>query len=412
MTKTYEVIKPYLLKGLSVMGGTASVSLANLVIALILTNKFGMDYYGLFVLYQSVFYTYSVLFKPITWQSIIKFSPESKIHNLLRLSISIELVFAFFGLFLCNLIIFIVKPELFGVLSVLLSFSFIFINSGTLIGYTRAISSYYYVSALMLTASIVKVTLALTMNVSEYQLFSAITISEAFIWVLFLIFKLKEDRGGILKGSDNDSELSSRFYRYSLWGMLHEAMDLPIKYLDKIIVNAFLGNAATGILDLAKRISQIVSQFAVPINAIIFPKYAVWVNDKNFVKIKDVALKLTSAMVFISIFMFFIFYSLFESFDYLLFQNKLSDHKELIFGFFVVQLVAMTFVWLHPLTLTLVSMKTIAKLILFANVIYLGLLFFFVSSLGMYAALLAFGSQVLIVILVKAYLVKRLLQDI
>ena len=137
MTTKCEVIKPYLLKGLSVMGGTASVSLANLVIALILTNKFGIDYYGLFVLYQSLFYTYSVLFKPITWQAIIKFSPESKMPSLLRLSISIEFAFAILGLLLCNLIIFIFKPDILGVLSVLLSLSFIFINSGTLIGYTR-----------------------------------------------------------------------------------------------------------------------------------------------------------------------------------------------------------------------------------------------------------------------------------
>lgn len=394
------------------MGGTASVSLANLVIALILTNKFGIDYYGLFVLYQSLFYTYSVLFKPITWQSIIKFSPESKMPNLLRLSINIEIAFAIFGFLLCNLIIFIFKPDIFGILSVLLSFSFIFINSGTLIGYTRAISSYYYVSLLMFIASIVKVTLALTLDVSEYQLFSAITISEAFIWALFLIFKLRENKFQILKETNTNSELSSNFYKYSLWGMLHEAMDLPIKYLDKIIINAFLGNAATGILDLAKRISQIVSQFAVPINAIIFPKYSAWVNDRNFVKIKDVAWKLTSAMVVISIIMLVLFYFVFEKFDYLLFSNKLSNHKELIFGFFAVQLIAMTFVWLHPLALILVSMKSIAKLILFANAIYLSLLFFFVSSVGMYAALIAFGAQVLIVILVKAYLVKCLLQDI
>ena len=273
-------------------------------------------------------------------------------------------------------------------------------------------SSYYYVSALMFIASIVKVTFALTLEVSEYHLFSAITISEASIWALFLIFKLRESKFEILKENNINSDLSSRFYKYSLWGMLHEAMDLPVKYLDKIIINAFLGNAATGVLDLAKRISQIVSQFAVPLNAIIFPKYSFWVSDRDFAKIKDVTWKLTSAMAVISIIMLILFYFAFEKFDYLLFSNKLANHEKLIFGFFTVQLIAMTFVWLHPLALILVSMKSIAKLILFANAIYLGLLFLFVSSVGMYAALIAFGAQVLIVILVKAYLVKCLLQDI
>jgi O-antigen/teichoic acid export membrane protein len=393
------------------MGGTASVSAANLIIAIILTNSKGIEYYGEFVFIQAIFLTYSVIFRPLTWQAIIKYAPVTTPESLINISLKIELLFSIIGAVFFNLFTYFFAEKYFGLETFILSIVFILINNGTLIGFTRAKNSYYYVSFLIVISSISKVVIAITFSDEPLFVFFYMTLTEAVLWFLFLFYKYFQ-----LNKIDDNRIYSSfnkvDFYKFSLWAMLHEILDLPVRHLDKIIVGGFLGNSAVGVLDLVKRISQVVAQFSVPLNAIVFPKYSYLINEKDFYAVKRISYLITAFLSLCSLFIVFVFYMIFDEVNEKLFSNQLLGYELIALGYLSIQLVAVVFVWVHPLSLIIMNMKSIAKIILIANSIYLLTLFLTLDYLGIYAALLAFGIQVFFVINAKLFNVFRIFKGI
>ena len=198
---------------------------------------------------------------------------------------------------------------------------------------------------------------------------------------------------------------------FAIWGMFHEILDLPIKHLDKLLVAWFLGNAATGILDLAKRISQVVAQIAVPLNTIVFPKYSVLVNCRNAEAIKSISMKFSSYLLIVSIFLCFTFFIFFEYFDKTLISGLLSEQKYLVFSFLFVQLIALVFCWVHPLSIAVGDMKYIAIVIMVTNVIYMLLITSLSSLIGLYSVSFAFFVQVVLVIFAKIFVIKKFIEN-
>lgn len=409
MTINFSSIKPYIYKWISVMGETVAITLSNLTIAFILTSKFGLEYYGEFALYQTLFLVYSVALKPLTWQSIVKFCPKVNLKLLCLFSLYTEIRFLMISAVVMTIILLSFEIRHSPQLMYFYAVAYIVINNGTIIGLNRSVGNFYNISILVFVSSVFKVLITLFYTADSLTIFSALIFCDFIFWLIFSFWYLVKFK--VTLDLSNSDVSISEFNRFAIWGMLHEVLDSPIKHIDKLVVSLFLGNISTGILDLAKRISQIVAQIAVPLNAIIFPQYSALVNCRNTEIIKIISLKFSRYLLVISVFVFCGFLLFFEYFDRILTSGLLAEQKGLVLSFLFVQLIALVFCWVHPLSIAVGNMQYIAIVILIANVIYILMIVFLSKFIGLYSVALAFLVQVTVVILAKLIIIKRFIES-
>lgn len=402
-------IKVHAVNFITIMGETLSTTISNLLVAFILTSKFGLSYYGELALYQAIFLSYSVLMKPVTWQAIVKFVTLTDLHRLVVLSFKLELLFIVFSMVLA-LIIFPFFNNINPMLFFFLSIAYIVINNGTIIGANRAQRNYLHTSILIFISSVSKVLLCVYSEFNPLEIFLCLILCDFITWCIyaFLFYFLFKNR--IIRKSDDEEVKADDFIRFSLWGTFHLILDLPVKHFDKILIAYLFGNAATGVLDLAKRLSQVVAQIFVPLNTIIYPRYVDLVANRNLKRILKLNSNVTFALVLVSVVFLLIAYTFFDIFDSWFTSGTMFEYRNLVLGFLVVQLFALILSWLHPLSLALGSMKLIASSILLSNVIYVLIIYLFSSFFELYAVLLAFAIQVSFVLILKARNVRHMLK--
>lgn len=405
-------------KGFSVLSGTLAVSISNFIIAIILTKNQGISYYGEFAFYQACFLTWCVVTKPNTWQAIIKFAPGNNLYHLIKKSAFGEVL----SCVILSIITFalvwfmhtqgVIKPVLVDSFAYFVVFIFasIFYNNGTVIGGTRAIGDFYVVSSIQLFSAIFKVLAAYLLSDSvPLQFLIYLCLIDVTFWFFGFIYTYINI---MIKNNSNKkiyikSYTNKDFFFFSYWGTLHSCLDLPVNHLDKIIVNFFLGPSFVGVLDLMKRVSQVVSQVATPVNTIFFPYLSRLAAENNIAEIKQLVsrlLKYLSACAFIMLVTFLLSFDLI---DYYLFSNSLTEHKLEVTLYLCIQLVALVFVWIHPISVVYIKMKSIAFIIFLANLLYLIVLILLINKVSLYAAVFAFLVQVLSVIMLKGLFLSR-----
>lgn len=408
MTINFSSIKPYIYKWISVMGESVAITLTNLIIAFILTSKYGLEYYGQFALYQALFLSYSTILKPLTWQAIVKFYPESNLNLLSKHSLKIELTFLSISFFITAAFSFLGVFDLSAMYMVFLCIACSIINNGTTVGINRSLGNFFKISIVVCLSSIVKLFFVFFCSFNSLNIFVVLTGVDFAFWLLFLI----NTQLCVLSNPDVRiiSVTYQEFGRFSIWGTFHEILDLPIKHIDKLIVSFYLGSVATAILDLAKRISQVVAQIAVPLNTILYPKYTYLVSTLSLKKIVNISVKISYYLAFVSFMIFFVFLISFEQLDIILTSGLLVGQKDLVLSFLFIQLIALVFCWVHPLSIAIGSMKTIAVSIFISNIIYIFIICLFSFELALFSVVLAFFAQVSLVVCTKLYVIMKFIR--
>lgn len=383
--------------------------MTGLIIAAILTSAQGLRGYGEFAFLQAIYLIWCTISKPSTWQAIIKYAPNDNLASLAKLSLSTELFsWAAASLILIVTTIisskFLTPPITAQALAAIIIGS-IFANNGTLIGYTRSKGNFSAVAITQLTSSALKVILCTKLSYDPKLFFTISTISDGLAWgAATLVIANK------IKNEPNKSRKTPRadFVKFSFWGNALLVLDLPVSQLDKIIVSALIGPEATGALDIMKKTSQAIGQAAAPINQIIFPKFSEYAAKGNTKEIEEISKKITTLLIAASVVAVITIAILFEHINTLIFSGEISNYKTLLITYTAVQGLALSFIWVHPLSIIYARMQSIATALLISNTLYVLIILLMAGKIGITAVVLAFSAQSATLILQKLYLIKRI----
>jgi len=289
-------------KGIQILIGNGIYALAGLASAAIIIKKSSLEEYGTLVLLQAVFFTWSALTKPSTWQAVVKFSANHDLSIVANQSLSLETKTFWKTLAIIPLIAGMLNfldytEELTSIIIASTLWCSLIINNGTVIGVLRTKENYYNIALTQVLSSTQRIILALLLGQHVELYFLATTLIDALLWGYLIRMHVTKPFN---KKSNNilcfDVKLFSSF---SWWGTLHSALDLPVMHLDKILVMSLLGPAAAGALDLLKKVAQLPGQISAPANQIMLKKYSIFVQSKNIDGIRKTTITSAIALLLI-----------------------------------------------------------------------------------------------------------------
>lgn len=401
--------------GIYVATGNLAVAAANLAVASIVTTKSGLQVYGEYILYQTVFLTWCLVSRPTTWQAIIKFSPTQPLSQLVRLSLKLEIRYWCTSSTLLIATYFTLSEDQFSaygydliLLTVILGS--LAINNGTLLGYARAQDRFRSITLIQITSSISKTIAVTFFNNDALTLFLLLVAIDFFIWLTAILINLFRTTSliSILTRLRNEPEApTSDFSRFSAWGTVHAILDLPVTQLDKLLVSALLGKEAAGAIDIVKKMSQIIGQIANPIYLTVLPWFSREVAAGRSGSIVKSCIKLTSALFAFGVAFMCTLYLIYEPFNTTFFSGELGQHKSVILFYTAVQSLALCFIWIHPLTIAHGKMKTITAALIISNSTYLLIIYLYTETLALHSVPLAFLVQATFIIALKLYVLGR-----
>lgn len=400
--------------GIYVFFGNSAVALSGLIISAVLTSNQGLAFYGEYVLYLSVFMVWGAITKPNTWQAIVKFSATCDLNILTRESIFLEVLIFIISSVILFLLVLVVQNlgffegSSFWIVILALVVGGPLVNNGTLLGRARSRGDYFSISIVQLLSSITKVLICFLVDGDAKELFFTVVLFESFLWGLALTREL------LIKntGSRVDGNVSkSAFIRFSIWGSVHTILDLPVTHLDKLLVGALLGKEASGILDIIKKIAQCLGQIANPIYMIVFPEFSRWIANGWKDKVISACKKTTFALLAFGAFFVLCLYVFFNTLDIVLFSSNLSDKRYLVVFYAVIQSLALSFIWVHPLSVVCIKMAVISAIVAIANILYLTTILFLSPVIGLYAIVYSFALQASILIGFKLFYISRSMNE-
>ncbi|MDW2318785.1 hypothetical protein R7127_00620 [Vibrio sp. 1159] len=403
---------------LYIITGNVSQVISSFLIAAIVVNKYGMESYGKFVVVQSFFMIFPLVTRPLVWQAIVKFKNDYDINALfyygLIKEVSIFLITSpiILALYLTlkntiKIDYFIFEQQELFVLPLLFSFA---LNCGAVIGYFRAREQYLFVSIILMTSSITKLLAAYFINADIEELIIILCGIDGVVWFLSVCFLLFV-KVGIKSVRGSKLQKLKKFNSYALWGNIHSLVDIPVVYLDRIVISMVFTVELAGVFNLIKRIGGMVKQLSEPVLQILFPKFIDHLKENSVDKIKNIANKIMLTAIAISIFVVIFGYVGFDYFDRLLFKSLLIDYKIHVILFGVLQAYAFAFIWVHPLCISLSAMKSVTAIIVLSNMVYLIVLMYSTERLGMYSLILSSLIQYTIVIISKLVIIRMKLKQ-
>ncbi len=401
----------FLQRAVAVFSGNLAFALSSFVVASILIRKEDLESYGFFMVLQACFQAWVIISKPVTWQSIVKYSDEYCFYDLLIKSMRIEALAAI-ATSICITILWLSATAIFDDINtyffivITIVFAAIFYNNGTVIGYLRSKREFYLISCIQGWMAISRVILCYFYYYDIELLFLLSLFADAIGWFVAMVYvfvKASKD-----KDCSNKNNIKlSKFIKFSLWGTLHASLDLPLTQLDKVIISSLVGLEIAGVFNLIRKLSAVMNQIADPIYQVSFPEYSTFVYNKDYDKAKRMSLIISIYMIILGLSAIIVAWFSFDFIDQFLFDNKLTNYLFELLGAIIIQTFALVFIWIHPLFISFGFMKDNAKILLFSNAAFVICLVSLLEEIGIWGALLAILFQYLIVILCKVFYVRN-----
>lgn len=399
----------FLKRGFAVLSGNLSISISNFLISGILISKNGLDNYGLFVVLQSCYVVWITISKPVTWQTIVKFSPAFDLHTLTKASLRIEFIGALAStavlvtsLSVLSFYYTWISNYLISILTILLGS--LIVNNGTFLGYLRTNRNYSTVASIQISSAILKVVASLTISSDIETYFIATVAIDIALWGTGIIYTIYT-HNPIKTNRANPAPSFPELVKFSYWGTFHAALDLPVSQLDKILISSLIGLEAAGVLDIIKKLSQVAGQFAAPIYQIIFPEYTKLLHEQKTKSLLKLSVTLSAAILACGIALVVATNFAFNLINNYAFSNHLLGYKKELIAYLIIQSLALCFIWAHPLCISLGKMKQTAYILIASNTVYLATIYLFAEKHSITAVIFAFTLQSSTLIAAKVYII-------
>lgn len=192
---------------------------------------------------------------------------------------------------------------------------------------------------------------------------------------------------------------------FTFWNWLMSLVDLPIQYLDSLLVGRFLSLELLGVYGTIKRIANVFSQLTSPLYQVIFPEFTRLLGTKSFKACYQLLWRSVWIMSGFGVVGMIVLF-LTRTFWMPWFELSLSYGVEL-FLLMSVQTVAIAFTAVHPLLNALGWVRQGFYIVLGSNIIYLLLLWMLGLPYGIFGVIISIAIQCILVVGGKWYLIAR-----
>lgn len=196
---------------------------------------------------------------------------------------------------------------------------------------------------------------------------------------------------------------------FTFWNWLMNLVDLPIQYLDSLLVGRLLSVEAVGVYGAIKRIAGVCSQVSAPLYQVIFPEFTRLVADRALGACHRLLWRSAWIMSALGLPAMVILFVL-RQWWMPVFGLPLTYTVELFF-FMLLQIAAVAFIAIHPLMNALGMVRAGFYIILFSNLVFLGALYVLGQRYALMGIIMAAGIQFALVICAKTWLVERHLRQ-
>lgn len=374
---------------------------------------------NLVIAYTLVFDT---IFNFQSFNSIIKFLPKALIdENILMVKsyiqqgVILDIITSVISFLSANLFLELIcglfKWDV-GIINLIrvYSFSILFNLTGTSIGVIRVFNKFKYSSYVNVFVNLFKFIfylMSFTINVNMWyfifvELFFGL-LNTILLLILTRSIIYKNNLRGIFK---KKVIWDKEFLRFNFYCNFMTALDVPISHLTPFLINKFVGIEFISIYKVIEKIGGIVAKIASPVLNIIYPEISTRVSEKMEVDAVSLVKKLFFIIIaFGSVFIIFL------GLTYRLWINILILNGEkyiiniLFYVFFVI--VKFSFVGVYPLFISLGYIKYNVYIIIFANLIYLGVIPFLSGYFNINGIIISQFIQVFIVIFMQILIIKN-----
>ncbi|WP_223441960.1 lipopolysaccharide biosynthesis protein [Pseudomonas sp. BF-R-19] len=259
--------------------------------------------------------------------------------------------------------------------------------SGTLLSNLRAENKYTTIAIYTLLPAGIKLILALSLTV--HSILDALWINAlgdsvkiAFIAATF--FSVRKARCRPL----------NLLFTQSKWGWLAQIADLPVIYLDRLLVGAIFGLELLSLYHIMKRISGVFLQFAGPIYQILYPEMLNDIKNNGLNCALERSYKLGIILFVAGTLGLLILYMTSQYWLHYFITNEVANkgYEDYIFCFLAIQTLVASFIFIHPLLLAVGGYKQTMIITFTSNIIFVASILL-MSTFGMWGLIAANSVQ-------------------
>lgn len=410
---------------LHIFSGDAIASILSIFSISFITKGIGVEKYGYIVLLQGITGLFDGVFNFQSWQGVIKFYPsikddEIELKKILKFSYFLDFItaiLAFFILFISqNMIVKMYNFSYNEKLGLIFFSLYILFNiQGTPIGILRSFNKFEYLRNQRIIVGCLNFFLLgigyfLDCNLIYFiVVYFLSNVLSSFLLNFYAKKALKERKiEGIFK---EKLKFNKEFFKFTCLTNINSSLDIPVQYLDNLLVGKLLSFEQLGIYKIAKTLTIVLDKIGTPIYQTLYPYFCEKVRENNLKEILKKTLKifliLTFLVIVIILGMNLIGFYIFSK----VFTESILSYKLEINLYLIFKSIATIFIMIHPLFLAMGYIRKETKIIFISNIIYLLLLFYLIRKLSLIGVIIAYGIQVLLIITLKLlYISKNILK--
>lgn len=412
--------------GTALFGTTGAAFLDYVSLALTIRTLGVLDY-GFFVLAQQYMTIIDNLANFQSWSAVIKFGSDARAAKdkerllaTIKSGYCVDIATALLGVFLAIILVPFVGNllewgEELKFAALVFSLTIISHIEGSSVGVLRLFDKFKWTAYQAICSSLFKLC-ALTIYVfvlkapGGYLGFACVyvlsdIVKHLSLLIISLVFVSKRFGLQNILGTPFHC-LDREFFKFCLWSNLGSSVDVPVKYLDVYIVE-LVSIEMVGIYKAYKQVLQLFVTLTNPISVALMPQVAELVSHGNEERGYKVVQKIRNLILAIlaPLFICMCFFSS-PILDFLL-GHGFGDNSLLFLTLFLLSIVSISYVGLHPFFLALGKARETSMIAFTANAIYLCVAFVFVGTIGVWAVVLATAIQYAISIASKLVIVRK-----
>jgi O-antigen/teichoic acid export membrane protein len=199
---------------------------------------------------------------------------------------------------------------------------------------------------------------------------------------------------------------------FTFWNWLMNLVDLPVQYLDSLLVGRLLSLELVGVYGALKRIASVCSQISAPLYQVIFPEFTRLIAANAFSACRQLLWQSVMIMLGVGLLVLSILYA--SHSIWLPYFGLPLQYTPELFVFMGLQIAALAFTAIHPLMSALGWVRAGFYIILLSNIIFLALFYLWGQHYALMGMIMATGVQFALVISAKIgfiirYMPKRLI---
>lgn len=400
---------------LHIFGGDAFASLLSIFSISFITKGLGLDKYGFIVLIQGIVGLVDGIFNFQSWQGVIKFFPEvnrerEKLNEMLRFSYFVDIVTAFLtftilllgSTWIGNFYNFSESER-----KIFLFFSIyvLFNIQGTAIGILRSFDKFDYLRNQRVIVAIFNfVILGLGFLLKKNLLFFvgayfATNVLNGLI-LNYMAFKILKNLGigNIFKGK---LKFNREFFKFTCLTNINSSLDIPVQYLDNLLVGKLLSLEQLGIYKICKTIAIVLDKIGSPIYQTLYPYFCEKIVHKEYKEVFKKSFKIGGILFVICFFILLGMNTIGFTIVSKFFSQGILNYKLPINFYLLLKSIATVFIVVHPLFLAMGYIKIETRIIFTANLVYLIVLFFLIKKFALIGVIFSYGIQVVLIVTLK-----------